>query len=160
MIQNNSNKAQIAAKLRVSDDSRHFIFDAKQCLFETSNSRLPPEDGSVRPETLGKCVSERPQHVPRASRERVRGPQKVGTNGKIRRPEGYVNPGKRKEGGYMNPGKRVRGKEEGYMNPGEGVRGPRKIGPSGKIERPHPTSKDKDVLTRQTPRGRRIHSLK
>merc|ERR1712025_696137 len=29
---------------------------------ETLNGRLPPEDGSVRPQTLGKCVSDDPRH--------------------------------------------------------------------------------------------------
>ena len=31
-------------------------------LFETSNGRLPPEDGSDRPQTLGKRVSGDPRH--------------------------------------------------------------------------------------------------
>ena len=30
--------------------------------FETSNGRLPPEDGSVRPQALGKQVSDDPRH--------------------------------------------------------------------------------------------------
>ena len=31
-------------------------------MFETSNGRLPPEDGSDRPQTLGKRVSGDPRH--------------------------------------------------------------------------------------------------
>ena len=38
------------------------FFDVK-IFFETSNGRLPPEDGSDRPQTLGKRVSGDPRHL-------------------------------------------------------------------------------------------------
>ena len=38
------------------------FFDVEN-LFETSNGRLPLEDGSVRPQTSGKRVSGDPQHL-------------------------------------------------------------------------------------------------
>ena len=56
--------APIATKLRqnafrtIPDIS---FFDEKN-FFETSNGRLPPEDGSDRPETSGKRVSGDPRH--------------------------------------------------------------------------------------------------
>ena len=39
-----------------------FHFSTSKNCFETSNGRLPPEDGSVRPQTLGKRVSDDPRH--------------------------------------------------------------------------------------------------
>ena len=60
-----SNEARIAAKLcqnafrTIPDIS---FFDNFFFLFETSNGRLPPEDGSDRPQTLGKRVSGDPRH--------------------------------------------------------------------------------------------------
>ena len=39
-----------------------FHFSAKKIFVETSNGRLPPEDGSDRPETSGKRVSGDPRH--------------------------------------------------------------------------------------------------
>ena len=59
-----SNMAPIATKLRqnafrtIPDIS---FFDEKM-FFETSNGRLPPEDGSDRPQTSGKRVSGDPRH--------------------------------------------------------------------------------------------------
>ena len=56
--------APIAAKRRrnafrtIPDIS---FFDVEKKI-ETSNSRLPPEDGSVRPQTLGTRVSDDPRH--------------------------------------------------------------------------------------------------
>ena len=38
------------------------FFDVEN-FFKTSNGRLPPEDGSDRPQTLGKRVSGDPQHL-------------------------------------------------------------------------------------------------
>ena len=57
------------------NDSRHFIFRRRKNCFETSNSRLPPEDGSVRPQTLGKCVSDDSRHF--NFRRQQRFPDKV-----------------------------------------------------------------------------------
>ena len=39
-----------------------FHFSTSKNFFETSNGRLPPEDGSDRPQTLGKRVSGDPRH--------------------------------------------------------------------------------------------------
>ena len=60
-----SKKARIAAKLcqnafrTIPDIS---FFDVENC-FKTSNGRLPPEDGSDRPQTSGKRVSGDPRHL-------------------------------------------------------------------------------------------------
>ena len=60
-----SNMAPIAAKLcqnafwTIPDIS---FFDVEKKI-ETSNGRLHPEDGSVRPQTLGKRVSDDPQYL-------------------------------------------------------------------------------------------------
>ena len=59
-----SNKARNPAKLcqnafRMIPDIS--FFDVEN-FFETSNGRLPPEDGSDRPQTLGKRVSGDPRH--------------------------------------------------------------------------------------------------
>ena len=63
-VKNFDGKAPIGTKLcqnafrTIPDIS---FFDAEKKI-ETSNGRLPPEDGSVRPRTLGKCVSDDPRH--------------------------------------------------------------------------------------------------
>ena len=55
----------IATKLRKMRFGRFptFHFSTFKNFFETSNDRLPPEDGSDRPQTLGKRVSGDPQHL-------------------------------------------------------------------------------------------------
>ena len=61
-LKHNSDRRQTWPK-RVSDDPRHFIFEAENVKFlRTLNGLLPPDDSSDRRETWSKCVSDDPQH--------------------------------------------------------------------------------------------------
>ena len=54
---------------------------------EFSNGRLPPEDGSVRPQTLGKRVSDDPRHFIFRRRKKISAKKFKKTGGGVQQPE-------------------------------------------------------------------------